>query len=225
MTLRTIESEFSDQLLAQSNEEFPLDLRLEGPIMTKFHPKILWAQLQLKANPQQLIPNIEIPGWNYACFANSNDAQKSYPQIDLKILGKPWTVYQFLESHQDQAIIDFPPLGTIVLSRNKLNAQNENASYQYLLSLWSNYALSPELWGTQGKWPRFHAKLHKIFSDHHLLESEPTIGHYPLIDKASRLEALGFVGSRLETSYLIVLPWTFSLAALEKLEKIILQEF
>jgi hypothetical protein len=35
----------------------------------------------------------------------------------------------------------------------------------------------------------------------------------------------GFMGTSLEKSYVLVLPWTFSLSDFEKLEKVIQQEF
>ncbi|MCM2351603.1 MAG: hypothetical protein NDI69_16390 [Bacteriovoracaceae bacterium] len=225
MTLRTIESEFSEELLKQVKDEFPLDLTLDGPIMSQLHPKIIWSKLQFQHNPQQEAPQISIPGWHTAYFANLQDAQAAYPEIKLVFEGKLWMFAKFLQDQHQLAIIDFPPLGTVVLSKNELPLSNSPGLHQHLLPHWIAYALSPELWGAQGKWTRFHSRLHQILKDHNLLNGEDTVGYYPLIDKARSLERYGFQGTNFEKSYLLVLPWTFSLAALEKLEEIIRQEF
>ncbi len=225
MTLRTIESEFSEELLKQVKDEFPLDLTLDGPIMSKMHPKLIWARLQFEHNPQQDIPEAPIPQWNADYFPNLKAAEAAYPKIGLVFEGRPWSFFKFLHGQYHEAIIDFPPLGTIVLSKKELPSANTHKLQKILLPLWMNYALSPELWGPQGKWTRFHARLHQIFKEHNLLNGEDSLGYYPLNEKASLLESLGFKGTNLEKSYVLVLPWTFSLAALEKLEEIIRQEF
>lgn len=225
MTLRTIESEFSEQLLAQKKQLSSIDLTIEGPSMEVLHPKVIWAKLELKYQPDFEPPKIEIPGWNYACFANSEAAEKSYPQIKMKFVGKPWTINQFFETNQTQAMIDFPPLGTVVLSKNEITKVRGSEIHHHTLPHWLNYALSPELWGPQGKWTRLHAKLQKLFEEHKLLMSVPKVGYYQLLEKASLLESNGFVGTSLEKSYVLVLPWTFSLSDFEKLEKVIQQEF
>lgn len=225
MTLRTIESEFSEELLAQSKAHSPLDLTIEGPVMDQLHPKVIWAKLLLKYQPDSEPAKIEIPGWNYACFADSADAEKSFPQIQMKFVGKPWSIHQFLETNQEAAIIEFPPLGTVVLSKSELAHQKGKEIHDHLLPHWLSYALSPELWGAQGKWPRLHARLQKLLEDHKLLKTQSKIGYYQLVDKASLLQDKGFVGTSLEKSYVLVLPWTFSLSDMEKLEEIIQQEF
>jgi hypothetical protein len=225
MTLRTIESEFSEQLLAQKKDLSSIDLTIEGPPMEELHPKVIWAKLELKYRPDLEPPKIEIPGWSYACFANSDAAEKSYPQIKMKFVGKPWTINQFFKTNQTEAIIDFPPLGSVVLSKNEITKVRGSEIHHQTLPHWLNYALSPELWGPQGKWTRLHAKLQKLFEEHKLLISVPKVGYYQLLEKASLLESKGFMGTSLEKSYVLVLPWTFSLSDFEKLEKVIQQEF
>lgn len=221
----TIESEFTELLLAQEKVESPVDLTLEGPAMNRLHPKLIWAKLLTKYQPDLSPAPIEIPGWNYACFADSEAAVRSYPQIEMKFVGKPWSLHQFIETHQTEAIIDFSPLGAIVLTKNAVPSKLGSDLHDHLLPLWISYALSPELWGPQGKWIRFHARLQKLFSDHKLLKSESKLGYYTLIDKASLLAPLGFLGTSLEKAYVLVLPWTFSLSDMERLEEIIQQEF
>ncbi len=225
MTLRTIETEFSEQLLAQKRDLTSIDLTIEGPVMDELHPKVIWAKLLMKYQPDSEPAKIEIPGWNYACFADTHAAEESYPQIKMKFVGKPWSMHQFFETNQTEAIIDFPPLGTVVLSRNEISKESGTDVHHHILPQWLNYALSPELWGPQGKWVRIHAKLQKLFEEHKLLKSQSKVGYYQLVDRASLLESKGFVGTSLEKSYLLVLPWTFSHSHMDKLEEIIQQEF
>ena len=224
MTLRTIESEFSDQLLAQTHNEFPLDLTLDGPIMTKLHPKLIWTKL-LFMHKQEMASGVKIPGWNHASFVNAQAANASFPQIKQQFVGKPYSVFKFLENCTQDAIIDFPPLGAIVLSKSKLLPQNGNELHHYLLPIWTNYAVSPELWGPQGKWTQFHARLQTLFTKHNLLRAPTSLGYYSLAAQASLLGKHGYCGSSVDNTYLLVLPWTFSLGDLKKLEDIIQQEF
>jgi hypothetical protein len=225
MTLRTIESEFSEQLLAQSKGRSTVDLTIEGPVMEELHPKLIWAKLLMKYQPDAGPAKIVIPDWNYACFSDLIAAEKSFPQIGMKFIGKPWSVHQFLETNQQEAIIEFPPLGAVVLSKKTLPEQHGSEIHDHLLPHWISYALSPELWAAQGKWTRLHARLQKLFEDHKLLETQSKIGYYQLVDKAYILKDKGFVGTSLEKSYVLVVPWTFSLSDMQKLEEIIQQEF
>lgn len=225
MTRRTIESEFSEELMTQTKSHAMSDLTIDGPIMNQLHPKLIWAKLLMKYQPDSEPTKIEIPGWNSASFANQAEAEKSFPQIQMKFVGRPWSIHQFLKTNQAEAIINFPPLGTVVLSRNLLIHEKGRELHDYLMPHWLNYALSPELWGPHSKWIRLHARLQKLLEDHMLLMSKPKIGYYQLAGKASLLQKKGFMGTSLEKSYVLVLPWTFSLSDMEKLEEIIQQEF
>lgn len=225
MTLRTIESEFSEALQKELIEEKVIDMTIDGPIVTKLHPKIIWARLQLKYDSQRPVEMIQIPGWFYDCFANVDEASAKYPSIGLKFEGRPWAMYQFMNSTYQDAIIDFGDLGTVVLSRQELSATSAQNLYWHQLPLWLNYALSPEVWGTQGKWTRFHARLEKLFNDYGLLKENSKPLHYVLKEDVVKLKNQGFEGTLLEKSYVLVLPWSFSLTALEQLEKSIRLEF
>lgn len=225
MTPRTIESEFSDNLNSQVKEETEFDLTLEGPLLSRQHPKVLWARLQFENNPGQEIPHTPVSGWNFDCFRNLSEASQKFPHIDLKFRGQPWAVNKFLSSGKSEAIIDFDQLGAIVISKNELPEVSRNTLPHHELTAWLSYALSPELWGHVGKWTRFHTRLHDLFSKHDLLAGEDSVGYYPLKLKAEKLMNMGFKGTNLDKTYLLVLPWTFSLSALEKLEERVLQEF
>ena len=221
MTLKPIENEFSEILKEQlQNPETHFNLSLSGPVIDRLHPKMIWKQLELKRNPEQEALAIEIPGWFVDYFENSQEALSKYPALKI-IEGRPWEVYRFLKGQEDKILFSFSPIGFCVLSRTPL----ESNPTHHLLPIWLSYALSPELWGTQGKWTRFHARLHELLKEKDLLNEGDYPGYYPLKKDAKKLEAFGFTGSDLDKSYVLGLPWSFPLTALEKLEQVIRQEF
>lgn len=225
MTLKAIESEFAELLERQVKENLPLDLSLEAPLMNKLHPKLIWAKLAYQHNPQQGPPDLKIPGYDYECFPDLKSAVARYPDMALKFTGRPWAMHRFLTGVDKEALIDFEELGAVFLSRQELNSIRGSSLHDHLLPLWLSYALSPELWGPVGKWTRFHDRMTQLFSEYNLLNGRPSLGYYSLNSKAEKLEASGFPGTRLEKEYLLVLPWTFSLHDLDKLEAVIRQEF
>lgn len=224
MTPRTIENEFSELLQKDLGNDYPLDLSLEAPLFIKTHPKVLLTKLQYSHGQEQEASN-QAHGWYFDSFSNISDARIKYPEIKLQFVGYPWAMNKFFESHEETAIIDFKELGAVVLSKNELATGPRHELHHHVLHAWLSYALSPELWGTVGKWTRFHLRLHSLFSGHDLLSGSDSIGYYPLKGEASRLSDFGFQGTNLEKSYVLVLPWTFPLSALNKLEEIVKQEF
>lgn len=72
---------------------------------------------------------------------------------------------------------------------------------------------------------RFRERLHTLFEKYNLLKGDDYPGLYPLREEARLLEEFDIQGTSLEDSYILTLPWTFPLSALEKLEAIISQEF
>lgn len=215
MTLKPIESEFSEILQERlKHPETSFNLSLSGEIVGPLHPKIVWKQLELKHNPQQEVIPMTLSGWFW------DSAWTKYPELNQEP-GRPWNVFRFMTSSAEKMIFHFPPLGSVVLSKVPL----ENTQQDHCLPLWLSYALSPELWGPQGKWPRFHSRLQKLFQSKELLNEGDYPGHYPLKKEAKKLEAFGFLGEDLEEAYVLVLPWTFPLTALEKLEQVVQQEF
>lgn len=225
MTLRIIENEFSEELLKQNVEESELDLSIDGPFYSKLPPKLVWAKLQHKHDPSLIPEDVAIPGFYYDCFKNMAEAKKKYPTVSLEFVGRPWTISEFRQSNEISALVDFSSLGTVLLSKAELHGQKTHDLWWHTLPVWLSYALSPELWGTQGKWTRFHDRLKALLTEKDLLEGPSSPGYYTLKGKASILKDKGFKGTQLDKSYLIVLPWTFSLTSLERLEDIIRQEF
>lgn len=224
MTLRTKEIYLAEELKKQLKDEFPLNLTEDGPIYGPLHPKLILAKFHFEESPD-LPTEVVVPGWHFVSYPDVSSAKKDFSHIDLEFTGRPWTIFKFLSENRAEAIVDFPGIGTAVLSREPLQQQGPVGLHQHLVPAWLGYALSPELWGPQGKWTRFHERLHSLFKAHQLLESESVPGRYVLKGNASSLAQQGFQGTNLDKSYLLVLPWTFSLSALSKLESIIQQEF
>jgi hypothetical protein len=226
MTPGSIENEFSNLLQGFTTVESHFDLTIDGPLFCRDHPKVVWAKLQHQQDPHQEIPEITLGGRYFKAYPSPEEARKAYPSIQTHFYGQPWAVHRFLLSGNEDAIIDFGPLGTAVLGHHKLPDKSQHPYQNRLLSAWLPYALSPELWGPMGKWTRFHARLRDLFLRHDLFLDLVTDApaYYALKSKAEILREHGFVGSSLDKSYLIVLPWTFSLSGLEKLERIVQQE-
>jgi hypothetical protein len=232
MTLKTIDRKFTEILLQQLCVSQTIHLELDGPPMSRFHPKILMTKLLFEENLREKIPRINLQDWNYDCFKDSTSAEMTYPDIKTRFVGRPWTFFKFFYDNEnakkhdsiDEAIIDFKELGTIVLSKKTLNPFQSTELHHFILPQWIDYALSSELWGPQGKWIVFHQRLHNLFSELNLLESTDSVGFYPLHQKLCKLDSLGFKGTINRDNYLLVLPWCFSLSALNKLEKVIRQE-
>lgn len=222
MTPRTIESLFAEALEKQSTPESEYDLTLDGPITKQILPRVIHAELSSQHDPDFVPTEVMIPGYSYLAFDSIEKAQASYPQVET-CLAKPWAFWKFLAADKD-IIFNFSRWGAVVVSKNNLPAQ-ETTLRRHILGQWLSYAVSPELWGPQGKWTRFHERLKTHFHAASLSEEELLPGYYRLKSKASLLHDKGFLGTHLDKSYLLVLPWSFSLSALERLENTIRQEF
>lgn len=144
--------------------------------------------------------------------------QKQFPDAIIR-RGHPKEIYKYLKGNEDVAF-DFDQLGCVFVSRNSTQDLSENPG----MRLWLNYALSPELWGPEGKWTRFHERLHKLLEKHKLLEGSALPGYYPLKIQARSWETLPIEGDRTESSFALVLPWTFSLTDLKKIESLLIEE-
>ena len=151
-----------------------------------------------------------------------HDAQYSFETISASSnlrKGRPVEIYRFLSGMED-IDLDFEQLGCVRISR-KLEDQKQTDE---IMARWLNYALSPELWGTEGKWPRFHDRLLKLFEKYNLLQGTPLPGYYPLKSEARSWEKMPFRGDFAGGTYTLVLPWTFSLTDLKNLESMLNEE-
>ncbi len=213
---------FSETLLHDiKNRSEEHDLKLRAPIFDLLHPKLIEAKLKFLHNPEQEPSAFHIPGWFIYPLANTNEA----PATFLKVYGQPFEIGKILKNNIQEVVIDFSPLGAVLLSRNPQEIAVSQGIHAHLIPVWMNYVLSEELWGNQGKWTRFHERLHALFSKHQLLAGQDYPGFYPLDLKASGLKEFGFEGENVGSTYTLTLPWTFPLTALQHLEKVTAQEF
>lgn len=226
MTPKPIEDAFSEALFQEAEEPKTWDLSLEGPLFHRQHPKVLLATLLHERAPQELpLPETFMAGWHLECFETMEEAESECGTVEVKFRGSPWEIGLFLKSGVQTALIDFSPLGAVHLSKEKSLKAPRRKLCEHTLPLFLNYALSPELWGPAGKWPRFHRELTTVLSQKNLLIKGETPGYYLLKENASALEKNGFKGTHVDKSYLLVLPWTFSLAGLKRLVEFVRQEF
>lgn len=151
-------------------------------------------------------------------FRSPAELTKKYPEAVLR-KGHPFEIFRFL-SGSSPVFLDFEGLGCVLLSSEPTGTEVKNTR----MGLWLNYALSPELWGTEGKWTRFHEELHKVFEDKKLLDGHAVPGYYPLKSDARPWERYSLIGDKSESSFTIVLPWKFSLSDLRSLKAFINEE-
>ena len=225
MTLTPIESEFSSILSSELREEYPVDLKSDGPLMNPIHPRLIWAQLLHKYQVEQA----ELPlvsGWSYRSFASFTEASKHFPDVSLKFIAKPWSIHAFMQGSSLNALIDFKEWGAVALSKSdEFKSESGNELHHYAIPVWLSYALSPELWGPQGKWIRFDRDMTMILNGKGLLRPGSTVGRYHLDQRAASLSHLGFTGTAGDDSYILEFPWSLSLSSLKKLIQTIEQEF
>lgn len=150
-------------------------------------------------------------GYHLSFFPAEDNSPKSGA-----IAGTPSAIFEFISSTPEDAFFDFPPLGQVLFSKNPPESQNLPRSGK--LEAWINYALSPELWGPQGKWMRFHQRLHTLFAHNLLLNGKDFPGFYPVKADACDWEALSIKGDLKGNTLELTIPWAFPLSALEKLE-------
>jgi hypothetical protein len=199
------------------------DLTSSAPVIDYIHPRILKNVLNYHKNSLSELDKLSVDEWKILTFSTKEEANIKFPATPIA-LGYPYVVEKALRESRD-ILIDFSPLGIAYLTKKDISFLEESGFHQVLMYPWLNYALSPELWGTQGKWSRFHAKLLEIFTKANLLKGDSYPGYYNLIKDAQKLESFGFRGSSSQDDYTLTLSWTFPLSALKRLEEIVLQEF
>lgn len=225
MTLTPIETEFSHLLSLMRQEEYPINLLADGPLMNPIHPRLIWSRLQFQSQSDES-QSVSLAGWSYTTFADLSAAKKFWPGMTQQFTGRPWNIYEFIQGSDTEALIDFQDWGVVAISKSDhLQTQVGRELHHYALPVWLSYALSPELWGAQGKWMRFHQNLMKVLEERQLLRPGSSVGRYFLDSKTQSLANKGFLGSHLDDSYVLVLPWSFSLTSLKRLIHTIEQEF
>lgn len=196
-------SSLSQILLSQLNQKkAELNLTEKAPVLS-FLPPFLLQEVPAAAKETQ---------YSFQSFESTDELLKTFPGTEVK-RGHPKEIYRFLTGNED-VFLDFDQLGVIRLSRKTRTEVPTNSQ----MSRWLDYALSPELWGPEGKWTRFHEQLHKLFEKHNLLERSSVPGYYPLKSNARLWEKFSLKGDLSESTFALILSWTFSLTDLRMLE-------
>ncbi len=195
------------------------DLRSDAPLFDTQHPLALKAQLMFEENPATALPEISILDLHYACFPNAESVLKQLAKIKI-IPARPHHVHSWKLNPTNEIAFDFLEHGVIVLSKSPLQINPILGVHQHTLPYLAHYALSPEVWGPQGKWIRFHERLQQVFAKLDLLEGSALPGLYPLKARAQKLETFGFHGSIQNEQFILTMPWTFPLTGLNQLEKL-----
>jgi len=196
-------SSLSQILLSQVNQKNDvLNLTEKAPVLSFLPPFLLQDLPYIQKDAQ----------YSFQSFENTEGLLKSFPGVELR-RGHPKEIFRFLTGNED-VFLDFEQLGVVRLSRSHSNVVPTDLK----MSRWLDYALSPELWGPEGKWVRFHERLHKLFEKHNLLERSSVPGYYPLKSSARLWEKYPLKGDLSDQTFALVLSWTFSLTDLRKLE-------
>jgi hypothetical protein len=198
-----------------------LNLSGQGDDFTVLPPKVITNLLRLATDAALSIPELTLKDRYFLTYSNASEAHQYHPELEI-IKGSPYNVSKSLDKC---CIIDFNIWGSAVISNKSFNLKSSLGLHQYFLPYFLEYIFSDELWCPNGKWPIFHSKLIHLFQDHSLLESSPGTGFYRLNLNAKKLENLGIQGFLAQTTFDLMMPWTFSLTEFNKLEQIIKQEF
>jgi hypothetical protein len=199
---------FSELILSQNKVAIDeLDLREEAPLFAIDLPRVIRAR-QEHANGAAP-SRVQIKDWYYACRPEDSGA----------VHGSPFAFGEFLSSSRGSETFNFPGYGSVIVSRSSIEYEEANRLCDHVIPPLLNYALSPELWASYGKWPRFHERLTKLFGQTQLLNGPSVVGRYFLaLEAKQKLEQIGVRGSIIDGHYVLTLPWTFSLTALTRLE-------
>jgi len=216
---------FSEELLSQlKKNNLSYQLSGQGPLFEVLHPALLKCRYSFEHSPQELIFRSSSSGRHLQAYKNQHEAEEKIKGIK-SYGGFPWQISHFIQDNPSQALIHFGELGSLYLSRNPQQlTTGPTQLHHHILPIWLDYALSPELWGPEGKWIRFHARLHTLFEKYGLLIEQDFPGFYPLSKEAEWLSEHGFQGRLTQTTYDLILTWDFPLSALIKLEKVLARE-
>lgn len=186
-----------------------LDFRQQKNIVTLLPPRVIESQL---TGETTFRPHFE--NYHIRTFKSLSEVQ-SFSSLPITP-GVPAAIGLFLKQKPAQIVFDFSPLGYCLFTH-----QAGEASVDAALISWTHYALSPELWGAQGKWMRFHERLHTLLSEKNVLDGETYPGHYPVTRAIKAWEQDGLLGDEEHGKVILTLPWSFSLTGLEKLERLL----
>lgn len=199
------------------------DLTGNSPILRPLLPSMIKNLCQFMIDPTFSIDQTE-GKYSFQHFDNLQSARLHAPNLEIKTMF-PYEVFKFMHSTSESVILNCHELGSSIVSKNRMPPQKLTGPTSLMLEPFFCYAFSTDLWGETGKWTRFHARLLQLFNTKSLLIDSRGPGHYQLKQSAQRIEGYGIKGLCQDNTYHLFLSWSYPLAALKELEKIISQEF
>ena len=206
------------QKTTDSNQFYPV-----APLLRPLLPSMIKNLCHFMLDPQYKME--QRPGpyyfWHFDQLSHARLIEADLP-VKTTL---PYEVYQFIHSAQDKVIFDSGELGASIVSKSPLPLRELCGPTALTLEPFLNYAFSNDLWNVQGKWPRFHDRLMTLLNNKSILIDSAGPGHYRLLKASQKLENHGIRGLVQDESFDLILTWSYPLAALQELEKLISQEF
>lgn len=212
---------FSEELLSQlKSPSHSYDLTGEGPLFKLTHPALIKCKYYHAHSPAQLVWKEQVADWYFIVYGGKSQALAAHPGCrSFNVF--PFEIHQFLAEQPAEALLHFQHLGSAFLTKKPVPELEQRELHHYLLPLWLDYALSPELWGSAGKWTRFHERLHTLFTKYGLLIDQDSPGFYRLKKETLWLKKHGFEGRMSPHDYQLIFPWDFPLSGVIELEKVL----
>ncbi|HLW56749.1 MAG TPA: hypothetical protein VKY27_05155 [Bacteriovoracaceae bacterium] len=215
---------FSQFIFSEPQDESSFnDLSGEAPILRPLLPSMIKNLCQFMLDPHFSIEQAKGP-YFFKHFDSLVSAKNFIPELEVKTM-LPYEVFKFINSSENKIIFDCKELGATIAAKDAFPLEQLTGPLSLTLEPFFCYAFSDDLWNTQGKWTRFHARLITLLDNKSLLVNSLGPGHYELGYQAQKLENFGIKGMIKDNSYQLILPWSYPLKALNELEKIISQEF
>jgi hypothetical protein len=212
-------SMFSELIVNQAHSQIEkFNFQKEGPLLNFLHPKQVRSMLSfISSGPEELS---SASPW--ALYDSPERALLDFPHYEV-LRATPANIFFHVSSLKHACIFNFESMGCVVFeARETIPADLTRV----LLLPFLDYALSNDLWGPEGKWTRFHERLHTHFTKYHLLKGSSRPGHYELDPSLeSKFLDLKIRGTLYQGYLTLTLPWTFGLKELESLENLLQQEF
>lgn len=215
---------FSQFIFSEPQDEsYYNNLSNEAPILRPLLPSMIKNLCHFMVDPHFSIDQAKGP-YFFKHFDSLTSAQNFAPDLEVKTM-LPYEVFNFINSQENKIIFDSKELGATIASNSAFPLEKLVGPVSLTLEPFFCYAFSNDLWNTQGKWPRFHARLITLLNNKSLFVNSLGPGHYELSQEGQKLENFGIKGLIKGNSYQLILPWSYPLKALNELEKIVSQEF
>jgi hypothetical protein len=224
MTLGTNSFDRAIFLIDQLNVTEPFDLSGNKGLLKFPLPKILWSHEM--SHPRDLPSSVQnVHDFTFKAYSSVLTAQKFNPHIKNVLVAWPHHIHQLILNSGKEVILDLGELGAAVLGDSLDKNEGEPGIHHIHIFECLNYLFSPEIWGNDRKWPRFHSEFLDLLTSRQLLIRSDGPGHYETNPALKIIENYGVKGLSENNCYKIQMPWTFSLTSFNKLKSLIVREF